>query len=48
MKSTILDLSGVILLAAFAFFVWMPACLLVAGAACLLASWRLSSGGEGR
>jgi hypothetical protein len=37
-----LDLVGVGSLAAFAFFVWPPACLLVIGVAALLISWRAS------
>lgn len=41
--TTILDLSGAALVAAFAFFVWPPLTLLVAGVVLLLASWRLSS-----
>lgn len=35
-----LDLLGVALIAAFAFLVWWPACLLVLGVAALLISWR--------
>lgn len=40
--TTALDLLGVACLAAFAFFVWPPACLGVIGAAALLISWRAS------
>lgn len=40
--TTVLDLLGVALLAAFAFFLWPPACLLVLGVAALLMSWRAS------
>lgn len=40
--TTVLDLLGVACVAAFAFFVWPPACLLVIGAAALLMSWRAS------
>jgi len=38
--TTALDLLGVALLVAFAFFCWPPLALLVAGAAALAASWR--------
>ena len=37
-----LELLGVACLAAFAFFVWPPACLAVIGASALLISWRAS------
>lgn len=40
MLTTLLDLLGVACLAAAAFFIWPPACLIVIGAACLFASWR--------
>jgi hypothetical protein len=40
--TTLLDVFGVAALAAFAFFVWPPAALLVVGAALLFASWRAS------
>ena len=40
--TTVLDLLGVAGVAAFAFFVWPPACLLVLGVAALLMSWRAS------
>lgn len=38
----LLDLLGVALLAAFAFFLWPPASLLVLGVAALLISWKAS------
>jgi hypothetical protein len=41
--TTILDLFGVFLLVAFAFLVWPPLALLVAGSLALVASWRLSA-----
>ncbi len=41
--TTALDLLGVALLVAFAFFVWAPLALLAAGAAALAASWRANS-----
>jgi hypothetical protein len=37
--TTVLDVVGVVLVAAFAFLVWAPLALLVAGLACLFASW---------
>lgn len=40
MLSTALDLLGVALLAAFAWFVWPPLLLLVLGVAALLISWK--------
>ena len=40
--TTVLDILGVACVAAFAFFVWPPACLLVIGAAAFLMSWRAS------
>ena len=40
--TTVLDLLGVACVAAFAFFLWPPACLLVLGVAALLMSWRAS------
>lgn len=43
MKTTILDILGVIFLASFAYFLWPPAPLLVLGAAFLLISWRSTS-----
>ena len=39
MKTELLEVSGVVCLAAFASFVWLPACLLVVGLACLVAAW---------
>ena len=44
MKVELLEVSGVVCLAAFAAFVWLPACLLVVGLACLLAAW--TAGGD--
>lgn len=44
--TTALDLAGIALLAAFAWFVWPPAALMVVGAACLVISWRASGGGK--
>lgn len=41
--TTALDLLGVALLVAFAFFVWEPLALLAAGVGCLAASWRANS-----
>ena len=41
--TTSLDLLGLGLLVAFAFFVWPPLALLVAGTAALAASWRANS-----
>ncbi len=41
-KSTAFDLLGVCCLSLFAFAIWPPACLLVFGAAGLLASWKES------
>lgn len=42
MLTTLLDVLGVVCIAAFAFFVWPPAALGVVGAAALLMSWRAS------
>lgn len=42
MRTTVLDLIGIICLAAFAFLVWPPLPLLVLGVAALVASWRAS------
>lgn len=42
MKSTVLDASGATCIAAFAFFVWPPAALLVVGVACLVISWHMT------
>lgn len=44
MLTTVLDLAGVALLAAFSWFIWPPAPLLVVGVALLLVSWRLAGG----
>lgn len=38
--TTFLELFGVFCLAAFAFFLWPPACLLVVGVAALWVSWQ--------
>lgn len=43
MKVELLEVAGVVCLAAFAAFVWLPACLLVVGLACFAAAW---AGGE--
>jgi hypothetical protein len=43
--TTALDVMGVLSLAAFAWFVWPPAFLLVLGVALLLFSWSKSRGG---
>lgn len=43
--TTVLDIIGVLLLAAFVWLVWPPAVLLVLGVAVLLASWIRSRGG---
>ncbi|MEY3734092.1 MAG: hypothetical protein RL347_1451 [Actinomycetota bacterium] len=40
--TTVLDVVGIFCLAAFAWFVWPPACLIVFGAALLLISWQRS------
>ena len=42
--TTALDLLGVALLVAFAFFVWPPLALLVAGVGCLAASYAVVRG----
>ena len=42
MLTTLLDLLGIALIVTFAALVWWPAAFLVAGAACLLLSWRLT------
>ena len=42
MLTTFLDLLGIACLAAFAFFVWPPACLIVIGVAALAMSWKAS------
>jgi hypothetical protein len=41
--TTLLDLLGVALLAAFVWFVWPPLVLAVAGLAALVMSWRSAS-----
>lgn len=43
---TALDILGVACLAAFAWFAWPPAALLVLGVAALLVSWRRAGGGR--
>lgn len=40
--TTFLDLLGIAGIAAFAFFVWPPACFLVIGVAALAMSWKAS------
>lgn len=42
MLTTLLELFGVAALAAFAFFVWPPAALLVLGVAAIALAWRLA------
>lgn len=42
----LLEIAGVICLAAFAAFVWLPASLLVVGVACLVAAYSATPGGE--
>jgi hypothetical protein len=42
MKLIAVETLGVMCVAGFAFALWPPACLLVIGAALLLASWRAS------
>ncbi len=47
MLTTILEVTGAFLIVAFAFIVWPPLALLVAGALCLLASFLITrSGGD--
>ena len=41
-RTTLLELVGVLLIVAFAAVVWWPSALLVAGLACLAASWSLT------
>lgn len=43
MLTTLLDILGLALLATFAWFVWEPLPLAVAGAGVLVASWRASA-----
>jgi uncharacterized membrane protein len=47
-KLELLEVFGVACLAVFAAFVWLPACLLVVGVACIFVAWlaRLSSVGD--
>lgn len=40
--TTVLDILGIVCVAAFAYFIWPPAALGVVGVAALLASWRAS------
>lgn len=42
MLTTLLDILGAFLVVAFAFFLWPPLALLVAGGFCLALSWALS------
>lgn len=46
MKVELLEVIGVACLAAFAFFVWMPAPLLVIGVACILIAARWAAGDD--
>jgi hypothetical protein len=39
MRSTVLDLVGVLCLALFAYAIWPPACLLPVGVAALVMAW---------
>lgn len=41
-STTLLELVGVLLIVGFAAVVWWPSALLVAGLACLAASWSLT------
>lgn len=41
--TTVADIVGVLLLAAFSWFCWPPAPLLVLGVALLVASWQMSA-----
>lgn len=43
-KLELLEIAGVACLAAFAAFVWLPACLLVVGVACIFVAWAASRG----
>jgi len=45
-RTDVLDLLGMSLLAVFAFAVWPPLCLLVAGIAALVMSWASDRGSE--
>lgn len=46
MRVELLEIAGVICLAAFAAFIWPPACLLVVGLAFIVAAWVASPSGE--
>lgn len=46
MRVELLEVAGVLLLAGFAAFVWLPACLLVVGVACILVAARWAAGEE--
>lgn len=46
MKPELLEILGVACLATFAGFVWLPACLLVVGVACIVAAWAATPGGD--
>jgi hypothetical protein len=46
MKIEVLEVFGVACLAAFAAFVWLPACLLVVGVASILVAWVAQSSGD--
>lgn len=41
--TTVLELAGIGLLVAFAWFCWPPAALAAAGGGCLVLSWRIST-----
>jgi hypothetical protein len=43
MLTTLLDLFGLVLLAAFVWFIWPPLVLAVLGVGVLAASWQLAS-----
>lgn len=47
MKVELLEIFGVACLAAFAAFVWLPACLLVVGVACIFVAWTATSSPRG-
>jgi hypothetical protein len=44
----LLDIIGGLSLIAFAFLIWPPLALALFGAACLMASWRRTRGGDGQ
>lgn len=46
MKVELLEVAGVVCLAVFAAFIWLPACLLVVGVAVLAAVWVNAPGGS--